>query len=734
MRILVTGHLGYIGVEMTSFLLGCGHEIVGLDNDLYSECDFLGAPDPVPSLGVDLRDVTASDLDGFDAVVHLAAMSNDPLGDLNPRLTYEVNRDASVRLAEAAKAAGVGRFLFSSSCSLYGKGGDYELAEDAAFNPVTPYGHSKIEVERALSLLADESFSPVYLRNATAYGLSRRLRADIVVNNLVGHAVTTGKVMMQSDGSPWRPLVHILDIAHAFAQVLIAPRSVVHDQAFNVGRVGENYRVREIADLVAEVVPHCSVSFAAGATADIRDYRVDFSKIERELPGYSTAVDGPSRHRTAVDGIRGRRHDRRTVRGSPVLPHPDDQGAHRPGRPRHRATAGRTTMTVNLAPGVDVDATAIAAQRIPIAGPWVTDLEVRYVAEAAANDWYGNAGQSVAEFEREFADYVGVDHAAAVPHGTAGLHLATLALDIGPGDEVIVPESTWVASAAPIVYAGATPVFADVDPDTWCISATSLEERISPRTKAIVTVDLYGGVPDMAAVRAVAAGIPIIEDAAQAIGATLEGVPAGRLGDIGVFSFHGTKTMTTGEGGMVVTNRSDLFDRVSRLRDHGRSAGNHKYFVTDEIGYKYRMSSLAAAFGRAQLSRIDELVEKKKQIFRWYETRLADLPGIRLNVEPRGVANTFWMVTVVVDQSHGLTTRQMMASFDRQGIDTRPFLPPLSSLSAFSKHGTKYGGAEHNPIAYDIAARAINLPSALAARRDAGRPSVHTSTETSQRR
>lgn len=370
-------------------------------------------------------------------------------------------------------------------------------------------------------------------------------------------------------------------------------------------------------------------------------------------------------------------------------------------------------MTVNTMSGADVDVTSLAAQRIPIAGPWVTDLEVRYVAEAAANDWYGNAGQSVAQFEREFAGYVGVDHAAAVPHGTSALHLATLALDIGPGDEVIVPESTWVASAAPIVYTGATPVFADVDPDTWCIAASSVEERITPRTKAIVTVDLYGGVPDMAAVRAVAGGIPIIEDAAQAIGTTLNGVPAGRLGDIAIFSFHGTKTMTTGEGGMVVTGRDDLFDRVSRLRDHGRSAGNHKFFVTDEIGFKYRMSSLAAAFGRAQLARIDELVAKKRQIFRWYESRLAELPGIRLNVEPPGVTNAFWMVTVVVDPSYGLTTRQMMASFDRHGIDTRPFLPPLSSLAAFSDHDTKCAGAEHNPIAYDIASRSINLPSAL---------------------
>jgi len=286
MRVLVTGHLGYLGAEMTPLLTGLGHEVVGLDVDFFSECDFLASPDPLPTLGLDLRDVTASDLDGFDAVIHLAALSNDPLSDLNPALTEDINYRASVQLAKSAKEAGVERFVFSSSCSLYGKGGGEELDENATFNPVTPYGESKVLVEQEVSRLADDDFSPVYLRNATAYGLSRRLRADIVVNNLVGHAVTTGKVMMQSDGSPWRPLVHVLDIAHAFATVLVAPRDTIHDEAFNVGRVGENYTVRDVANMVAEVVPDCVVTFAEGAAPDIRDYKVDFTKIERQLPGY----------------------------------------------------------------------------------------------------------------------------------------------------------------------------------------------------------------------------------------------------------------------------------------------------------------------------------------------------------------------------------------------------------------------------------------------------------------
>jgi perosamine synthetase len=368
-------------------------------------------------------------------------------------------------------------------------------------------------------------------------------------------------------------------------------------------------------------------------------------------------------------------------------------------------------MSAGIATTVDCNSTA--RDRIPVAGPWVTDLEVRYVAEAAANDWYGTAGQSVGLFETEFAEYLDVAHAAAVPHGTSALHLAMVALGIGPGDEVIVPEATWVASAAPVVYLGATPVFADIDRDTWCIDPDSLKACISPRTKAVVVVDLYGGIPDIGAIGALTQGIPIIEDAAQAIGATWHGALAGALGDIGVFSFHGTKTMTTGEGGMVVTNRDDLFERISTMRDHGRNGANHRYFTTDEIGFKYRMSSLQAAFGRAQLSRIDELLDKKNRIFGWYDERLNDIPGIRLNYDRPEVTNTFWMVTLVVDRSYGLSTNEMMRYFDGHSIDTRPFLPPLSSLTAFSKYDTVFGAEDRNPVAYDIAARSINLPSAL---------------------
>jgi nucleoside-diphosphate-sugar epimerase len=293
MRVLVTGHNGYIGSVMVPLLAAAGHEVSGLDADFFEPCLLPGQPVPprVPSLHKDLRDVEVHDLQGFEAVIHLAGLSNDPLGNLDSSLTYEINDAASIRFARLAKEAGVRRFLFSSSCSTYGAAGDDFLDETAAFNPVTPYGVSKVRLEQQLAAMADESFSPVYLRNATAYGVSPRLRVDLVLNNLVGWALTTGRIHMMSDGTPWRPLVHIEDIGRAFLAALEAPVETVHDQAFNVGRTSENYRIRELAEIVAETVPGCRITYAEGAGPDKRCYRVDCGKIERVLPAYRPQWD-----------------------------------------------------------------------------------------------------------------------------------------------------------------------------------------------------------------------------------------------------------------------------------------------------------------------------------------------------------------------------------------------------------------------------------------------------------
>jgi nucleoside-diphosphate-sugar epimerase len=263
-----------------------GHEVTGLDSYLYERCTFGPYEFHSRAVRLDIRDVTVTDLEGFDAVVHLAAISNDPLGDYRPETTYGINEHAAVRLAEAAKAAGVERFLFSSSCSLYGAAGDDFLDENAAWNPVTPYGRSKLLAEQGIRQLADDSFSPTYLRSATAYGVSARLRGDLVVNNLVGYAVTTGEVLIMSDGTPWRPLVHIEDIARAFLAALDAPREQVHDQAFNVGRTSENFRIRDVAAMIEEIVPDSRVVYHPDGGPDSRCYRVDCERIAGTLAGF----------------------------------------------------------------------------------------------------------------------------------------------------------------------------------------------------------------------------------------------------------------------------------------------------------------------------------------------------------------------------------------------------------------------------------------------------------------
>lgn len=353
-------------------------------------------------------------------------------------------------------------------------------------------------------------------------------------------------------------------------------------------------------------------------------------------------------------------------------------------------------------------------KRIPVAGPSITQKEIDYVTQAVKGAWYEDAGVFNQRFEDAFAAHCGRRYAVSLPSCTAGLHLALMGLGIGAGDEVIVPDCTWIASAAPIRYVGATPVFADIDPSTWCLSVEGFERAITPRTKAAIVVDLYGSMPDWDALTAIADrhGIALIEDAAEAAGSLWRDRPAGKFGAAAAFSFHGSKTLTTGEGGMIVLDDEALYARILKLRDHGRNPGDIM-FTPDSVGWKYKMSSLQAALGLAQLERLPELVATKRQIFSWYRAALDRWNDVALNPDVDGLHNSYWMSTAVIDPELGVHKGQLVHQLRERGIDARPFFSPLSDIAAFRETPQAAQARQENRNAYAISPFAINLPSAL---------------------
>lgn len=338
--------------------------------------------------------------------------------------------------------------------------------------------------------------------------------------------------------------------------------------------------------------------------------------------------------------------------------------------------------------------------------PSITELEIRYVTDAVTNGWGARCYEYIERLEREFAAYLGVNHAIATSSCTGALHMGLAAAGIGPGDEVILADTNWVASVAPVVHLGATPVFVDILPDSWCLDPAAVAKAVTSKTKAIIAVHLYGNLCQMDALKQLADqhGLLLVEDAAEALGSEFHGRKAGSMADFGVFSFHGTKTMTTGEGGIFVTNDSQLYEKVLTLSNHGRKRGQHKQFWPDELGFKYKMSNLQAALGCAQLERIDDLVSAKRAVFARYKELLKDFPDLQMNPEPAGTINSAWMPTVVFPERSGITRQQLLVAFQQENIDARVFFWPLSSLPSFTQQPA-------NIHAYSICNRAINLPS-----------------------
>lgn len=353
-------------------------------------------------------------------------------------------------------------------------------------------------------------------------------------------------------------------------------------------------------------------------------------------------------------------------------------------------------------------------RNIPIAGPWVTEREINYTKEAAANGWYENSSYWNNKFEKAFSKYIGSEYSISLPHCTSGIHLSLEALGINQGDEVIIPDITWIATAAPLKYVGAQPVFADVNLDTWCICHNSIKKLITPKTKAIIPVDLYGSMPNFDEINKIAKkyNLKIIEDAAEGFGSEINKKMAGKFGHTGVFSFHGSKTITTGEGGMLVTDDEKIYERILFLRDHGRIPGD-TLFENSEIAFKYKMSPLQAAFGLGQIERAKELVEKKIKIYNWYKKRLGNNELLTLNHESPHVKNSFWMTTIIFSNRLNLNKKELIYKLSEEGINTRPFFNPLSSLAAYANCKEAKKASLRNSNALSLCSRGLNLPSAL---------------------
>jgi perosamine synthetase len=358
-------------------------------------------------------------------------------------------------------------------------------------------------------------------------------------------------------------------------------------------------------------------------------------------------------------------------------------------------------------------------KRIPIAGPSIGPKEIKYITEAAESGWYERANEFPSRFEKAFSAKIGTRFAVALPSCTSAIHLALAAQGIGAEDEVVVPDLTWIASAAPVSYVGAHPVFADADPITWCITPEAVRRRLTPRTKAIIAVDLYGSLPRLDELRRLAdeRGIFLIEDAAEGLGSTLDGRQAGSFGHVGVFSFHGSKTLTTGEGGMLVTDDEKLHARIQFLRDHGRAPGE-KLFWNTEVAFKYKISALQAALGLAQLERLDELVDKKRLILDWYREELSDLPWITLNAEPERVRNSYWMTTAILPARPENDKEAVMRRLAEKGIDCRPFFYPLSTIPAYAALPAAAVARAEHARAHEISRYGLNLPCALRLERE----------------
>ena len=638
-RILVAGGAGYLGSVLVPILLDDGYAVRVLDRLYFGKGPLAGFAD-VPEFELvegDIRDLDNYPglLDGIDGIVHLASLSNDPSCDLDPELSRAIIHEGSAALALRAKKAGIERFVFASSCSVYGHGAVELLTESSEKNPVSTYASLKLEAEDALLGMADNTFVPVILRQATLFGASPRMRFDLAINRMVATAITREKIEVFSGGTHWRPFLHLKDASRVMIMCLEAPAEQVSGQVFNVGSDKLNFKVVDLAHEVASRFPDIAVEMLPG-DEDPRTYRVSFTKLKAVL-GYEPAT-------TLDTGIK----EVATILGDGTVPDPWNEIHHNVQQMKSLLAAPAVAGGESAAP-----------RFIPFSRPSLGAEEEREVIDTLRSGWI-TTGPRVERFEREFAANVGADHAVAVSSCTAGLHLSLVALGVGPGDEVITSPLTWPSTANVILHQGAEPVFVDVDPQTLCIDPEKIEAAITSKTKAIIPVHMAGNVCDMDAITAIARGrdIHIVEDAAHALGAQYKGRAVGTISEFSCFSFYPIKNITTIEGGMVTVADGETAEKLRMLSNFGMSKDAWKRYspggrhISAEVvypGYKYNMTDVQAAIGLHQLKKLDGFIATRERYATVYDHAFADVDEIARPLVHDGVRHAHHLYVILLD-------------------------------------------------------------------------------------
>ncbi|WP_194818333.1 bifunctional SDR family oxidoreductase/aminotransferase class I/II-fold pyridoxal phosphate-dependent enzyme [Nocardia sp. XZ_19_385] len=684
--ILVTGAGGYLGSVLVPELLALGHPVTAVDTFPFG--DVLAEHPRLRIQRGDVRHLESAMLDGIGTVISLAAISNDEAGRLNPRWTTAVNESAVARLAGLARDAGARQFLHASTCGVYGAA-DVLLGETATLAPLSEYTQSKVDAEQALIRAATPEFRTVSLRLGTLCGVAPRMRVDLAVHNMTHHALTRGTIGIDGDGAQWRPFLHVRDAAAAFVTCL---ELRLQRPVYNV--VGQNMRVRELAELVAKQFDDIDVE-RRSSTNDIRNYRVAGDLFTAETgfaPAYSVA--------DAIKEVRG------------YLEIPEQLAAVGEPRFSKAATMARILVTPVIAGGDPV-----RREPLPLAVPLLGAAEEAEVLDTLRSGWL-TTGPKTKRFEQMCADYLGAGHAIATNSCTGALHVGLAAAGIGPGDEVITSPITWPATANVIVHLGATPVFADVEPDTGNIDPAAVAAAMTSRTKAIVPVHLAGQPCDMDAITALAEahGVLVLEDAAHAIGAEYHGRKIGRLSTMTAFSFYPTKNMTTIEGGLLVTDDDHLADRARMLSLHGisrdawkrHSANGSPHWELYEPGYKYNMPDIAASLGLHQLPCLDEFIRIRASYAARYDEHFADLPAIT-TLARRTDSRHAHHLYVIALEPHLMTLDrdEFMAALRAENISTGIHFNSLHLQPYFRSRGLT---PDAYPNARDLSARILSLP------------------------